>query len=258
MKKLKKIFVLLLKKVELGSAIAVRLTKYTGKSKVYIHPKHFLTQNPWYSRYIGKNDVVLDLGSGNGQSAIKVSKLCKKVVGLEIGKNLIEIAQKTARDQKVKNVIFKNADLEDDLSLRSNYFNKVIFLDVLEHLERRDKILEEIKRVLKPGGLLFLAVPNSQTSWKKLQRSVGISSYSDPDHKIEFSEKEAKNLLKKYKFKIQDFSYSTIDTPLRGFYDIIGAFSIPIYRKISNWRREKAQEFPINASGFEIVCTSEK
>ncbi len=258
MKTLKKLTVILLKKIEIGSAIAVRLTKYTGKSKVYIHPKHFLTQNPWYSKYIKKNDTVLDLGSGNGQSAIKVSKLCKKVIGLEIDKDLIEIAQKTAKDKKVKNVLFTNADLEKDLSLQSNYFDRVIFLDVLEHLEKRDKILKEIKRVLRPGGLLFLAVPNSQTSWKKLQRSVGINSYSDPDHKIEFSENEIRNLMKKYKFEIQNFSYSTIDTPLRGFYDIIGAFSIPIYRKISNWRRAKAQEFPLNASGFEIVCINKK
>lgn len=258
MKTLKKLTVILLKKIEIGSAIAVRLTKYTGKSKVYIHPKHFLTQSPWYSKYIKKSDMILDLGSGNGQSAIKVSKLCKKVIGLEIDKNLIEVAQKTAEDNKVKNVLFKKANLEEDLNLPSNYFNKVIFLDVLEHLVKRDKILKEIKRVLKPGGLLFLAVPNSQTSWKKLQRSVGINSYSDPDHKIEFSEKEIKNLLQKYKFSVEELSYSTVDTPLRGLYDVIGAFSPSIYKKISNWRRLKAQRFPLEASGFEIICINNK
>ena len=116
------------------------------------------------------------------------------------------------------------------------------------------KILEEIKRVLKLRGLLFIGIPNSQTSWKKLQRSVGISSFSDPDHKIEFSENQIKNLLKKHGFKIENFSYGVYDTPLRGLFDIIGGFSLTAYIKLSKWRKVKAQQNPQEASGFEIVA----
>lgn len=248
---LKKEYILLLKKIDLGSAIAVRLTKYTGKSKEFMHPKHFLTQKPWYISYLKKTDIVLDLGSGNGQSAIKSAKYVKKVVGLEIDDELIEIARKSAN---IKNINFKKANLEEKLSLQSKSFEKVIFLDVLEHLRNRDQILEEIRRILKLKGLLLLGVPNSQSSWKKLQRSVGVNSFSDPDHKVEFSEKGIKNLLKKHGFEIEEFSYAPADTPLRGLIDVVGSFSLTLYKKISQIRKNAAMNCHHEASGFEIVA----
>ena len=255
---LKKLFVLFLKKIEIGSAVAVRLTKYTGRSQVFIHPKHFLSQTPWYTKYLKRSDVVLDLGSGNGQSSIKASRFAKKVVGLEINKELIKIAKKSAEIKKLKNVTFLESDLEGKLNIKNNSFDKAIFLDVLEHLIKRDQILREIKRILKPRGVLFLGVPNSQTSWKKFQRSAGINSFSDPDHKIEFNEEEIKDLLKKHNFKIEKIFYGAIDTPFRSFFDIIGAFSIPLYKKISTWRIKKSQKNHKEAGGFEILCTNQK
>ena len=251
---LKRLIVLIIKKIEIGSAVAVRLTKYTGKSQVFIHPKHFLSQTPWYTKYLKKSDVVLDLGSGNGQSSIKASRFAKKVVGLEIDKELIKIAKKSAEIKKLKNVTFLESDLERKLNLKNNSFDKVIFLDVLEHLVKRDQILQEIKRILKPEGLMFLGVPNSQTFWKKLQKRVGINYYSDPDHKAEFSENQIKHLLLKHKFKIRQLSYGPSDTPFRGIYDIIGAFSILLYKRIYLYRKQKSQKHPKEASGFEIVA----
>lgn len=251
---LKRLIVFIIKKIEIGSAIAVRLTKYTGKSKVFIHPKHFLNPNPWFTSYLQKKDLVLDLGSGNGQNAIKSSKYSKKVIGVEIDKSLIEIAQKSVYEKRIKNIKFQTGNLEKKLQFKNNYFNKVIFLDVLEHLIRRDEILKEVYRVLKPKGLIMVGVPNKTTSWKKMQRSVNISSFSDPDHKIEFSKNDIQKLLKKFKFKIIYFGYAPYDTPFRGFYDIIGSLSLSAYKKIYEWRVEKVKKDTNEASGFEIVA----
>ena len=258
MKVLKKVYVLFLKKLELGSAVAVRLTKLTGKSEIPIHPKHFLTKNPWFTNYISKKDVVLDLGCGNGQNTFKAAKKAKKVIGVELDDALLKFAKKTATTKKLQNVIFTKADLEKRLKYKSDYFNKVLFLDVLEHLLNRNQILDEIKRVLKPGGLLFLGVPNKETSWKKIQRAVGVCSYSDPDHKIEYSGKEISNLLNSHKFKIRYFGYGKFDTPLRGIFVIIGSISIPLYKKITKWREELTKKNPNEASGFEIVAANRK
>lgn len=250
----KKAYVLLLKKIEIGSAIAVRLTKYTGKSKVFIHPKHFLNPNPWFTGYLQKKDLVLDLGSGNGQNAIKSSKYSKKVIGVEVDKSLIEIAQKSVNQKRIKNIKFYTGNLEEKLQFNNNSFNKVLFLDVLEHLGKRDEILTEIYRVLKPKGIIMVGVPNKASSWKKTQRSVGISSFSDPDHKIEFSKNDINKLLKKFKFKIIHFGYAPYDTPFRGFHDIIGSLSLSTYKKIYEWRVEKVKKDTNEASGFEIVA----
>ncbi len=258
MKTAKKLLVILVKKLDYASAIAVRLTQLTGKSKVPIHPKHFLSRRPWFTEYLSKKDIVLDLGSGNGQNAIKAAKIAKKIVGLEYDQTLISIAVKIAVARRIKNVKFVKTDLEKKINYKNNSFDKIIFLDVLEHLANRDQILGEIKRILKSDGLLFLGVPNNETSWKKIQRSVGVCSYSDPDHKIEYSENQIRRYLKKHKFEIIAFGYGKFDTPFRGMFDIIGSISIPIYKKITKWREEKAKKNPIEASGFEIVAQNIK
>lgn len=255
---MRKILTSLLKQLDLGSALAVRLTKLTGKSKTPLHPKHFLEQKPWFTHYLSKKDLVLDLGSGVGQNAIKSARLAKYVIGAEIDTNLIALASKSAKSKHLKNIKFEVADLERKLRYKDNSFDKIIFLDVLEHLRNRDQIMEESRRILKPDGILMVGVPNSQTSWKKFQRKAGICSFSDPDHKIEFSQIEIRYLLKKHRFEIINFEYGKYDTPLRGLFDIIGGFSISLYKKISEWRQKKVENAPKEASGFEIVAQNVK
>lgn len=248
---LKRILVLALKKSDLGSALAVRLTKLTGKSKVPIHPKHLLTQTPWFTKYIEKSDIVLDLGCGSGQNSLKAARCARRVIGVDKDAGLLAIAQKSAR---AKNIKFAKLDLEQQLPFKEPSFDKVIFLDVLEHLKKRDQAMREIRRILKPFGFLFLGVPNSQTSWKRFQRSAGVCSYSDPDHKIEFSQKSIRELLKKHDFKVIHFGYGKLDIPARGLLDIVGGFSLTIYKFVTRIRGKFAQEHPKEASGFEIVA----
>ena len=67
-----------------------------------------------------------------------------------------------------------------------------------------------------------------------------------------------KKLLEKHKFEIVNFDYGKYDIPARGLIDILGAFSITIYKKIHNWRAKKGALEPQNASGFEIVAKNIK
>lgn len=256
MKRIKKLLIQFIKTLDLGSAIAVRLTKLTAKSKVPIHPKHLLTQKPWFTKYLKSSDIVLDLGCGNGQNSIKAAKIVKKVVGCEFSDQSLDLAKKSAQLKRIKNIKFEKVNLEKKIKYKDKTFDKIIFLDVLEHLSKRDQALSEVKRVLKKKGLLFLGVPNSETSWKKLQRSAGINSFSDPDHKIEFSENSIKKSLSKRGFEIISFGYGKYDLPARGLVDIVGAFSLSFYRAITSWRTKKVQANPSEASGFEIVARS--
>lgn len=252
--KLNKIFVVLLKQLDLGSAVAVRLTKITGKSKVPLHPKHFLTQKPWFTKYIEKKDVVLDLGCGNGQNSIKAAKIAKRVIGMDLDNKSLELAKETSKNLKIKNIFFQKVNLEEKLQFKNDMFDKILLLDVLEHLYKRDQILVEVHRILKKKGLLLLAVPNSQTSWKEFQRSAGVCSFSDPDHKIEFSKSSISRFLYKNNFTIINFGYSRYDIPLRGIVDIFGSISFSFYKAVSDWRARKVKNNPNEASGFEITA----
>lgn len=254
MNRVKRLAVIALKKTEILSAAAVRLTKITKKSKTPIHPKHLLDKKPWYLKFLSKKDILLDLGCHNGQNTIKASRYVKDAIGVEIDDKALGLARQTLKNLKIKNIKFKTADLETKLDFSDGSFSKVLFLDVLEHLKSREMILKEINRILKNGGLLILGVPNNQTSWKKLQRSAGICSFSDPDHKIEFSESTIKKILEKNNFKIIHFGYGKYDIPIKGIVDVIGSVSLNIYKKITLWRTKKVLENPREASGFEIVA----
>ena len=255
MKQIKKILVVLFKRLEIASAIAVRLTKFTGKAEQPIHPKHLVTSKLWFAKYLQKQDVVLDLGCGNGQNTLKASKFVKTAIGVDYDNSLLNVARKTA---KTKNVDFKKLNLEDKLPFKNNTYDKVIFLDVLEHLHKRNQVIWEIKRVLKKNGQLFISVPNSGTSWKKLQREVGICSFSDPDHKIEYSENQIRNFLKNNNLDVISFKYGKYDTPLRPIYDLIGVFSLNLYKSILILRQKRSNQNPQEASGFEIVSANRK
>ncbi len=244
----------MLKQLDYGSAISVRLIKLTGKSTAPIHPKHFLTTKPWFVEYIKEKDVVLDLGCGNGQNSLKIAKVAKKVIGIEINPKSLEIAIKTSKHLRIRNIKFILGDLEKKLPIPKKSIDKVVMLALLEHLKERNQIMEEIKKVIKPAGLLFISVPNSQTTWKKMQRSVGMSSYSDPDHKIEYSERQIKKFLSKHGFIIKQLNYGTYDTPWRGLIDIIGGFSLTMYRVMTDLRQKLVAKNPKEASGFEIIA----
>lgn len=250
---IRKSLIQLIKLTDLGSAVAVRLTKVMGKSKEPIHPKHFITKEPWFVNYLTKKDLVLDIGCGNGQNTLKAAVKVKSIIGIEYDEGLLKIANSTLNEIRVNNTIFKKMNIEDGLKFRNNSFTKIIFLDVLEHLIKRDFVLEEVKRVLKPGGKMFLGVPNGDTSWKKLQKKHGVCWFSDPDHKIEFSEVRIRRLLAKHGFTIIKFNYGTYDIPFRGIVDIVGGFSISLYKNISNYRKILGQKYPKEASGFEII-----
>lgn len=254
MKRIQKWSVATLKKTEILSALAVRLTKITKKSKNPIHPKHLIDKKPWFIKFLEKNDILLDLGCHNGQNTIKSSKFVKFATGVELDEKALALARFSLRQSKIKNVSFKTANLENKLEFENNSFSKILFLDVLEHLHNRSQILREIHRILKSNGVLILGVPNSQTSWKRLQRSAGICSFSDPDHKIEFSQSSIRKLLEQTGFKIIYFGYGKYDTPFKGIIDVAGAISLPLYRKITLWRTKKVSKSPQEASGFEIAA----
>lgn len=251
---IKKFLIILLQKLRVLSSISIRLTKVTGKSKEAIHPKHLTDFKSWFSEYLKRSDVALDIGCSNGQHTLKAAQLINETVGIDVDLEELDKAKRDAARKKIRNVRFLQGSAEEKLKFSNDSFTKVLFFDVLEHLKNQDLVLAEIWRVLKKEGLLLLSVPNKNTSWKKLQRSVGLNSFSDPDHKREYSSDEIKNLLKEHGFKVLRFQPVVFDTPFAPIFDLIGGFSISVYSKLALWKRRKAKEHPKESNGFEIVA----
>lgn len=252
---IKKILVILLKKLEAGSSLGVRLVKLTRKSPYPIHPKHLAEiEVPWYLTYLTKDNVVLDLGCHQGHHAFRAARIVKRIVGVDIDEKQLKIAGELAQKQNLTNVRFKKINLEEKLSdFTSEQFDTVMLFDVLEHLKNRSQIMQEIHRVLKSKGLLLLSVPNKNTSWKKLQRAAGLNSFADSDHKIEYSQKEIMEFLKQHYFKVLKIEPVVYDTPMSGIIDFIGGISLSLYKKLQVWKRNYALKHSQESIGFRLI-----
>jgi 2-polyprenyl-6-hydroxyphenyl methylase / 3-demethylubiquinone-9 3-methyltransferase len=105
-----------------------------------------------------KGVKVLDCGCGRGfyLKVVSVAFPDLKLYGTDLNNNYLTTAQKTIANKDVK-LSVGNAE---DLSFNENYFDAVIASEILEHVENDGKVLEEIKRILKPNGIAMITVPN--------------------------------------------------------------------------------------------------
>lgn len=97
----------------------------------------------------------LDVGCGAGEfGQILRSKRAMEIWGIEICKEAAEEAK-----TKLDNVIIGNIE-NDDLFLPPDYFDCIVFNDVLEHLKYPWVTLKKLHTNLKPGGYIVASIPN--------------------------------------------------------------------------------------------------
>ena len=237
--------------------LAVRLTRWTGKSSEYVHPKHLLADTEaqyWYLAHVGRDDVLLDVGCGNAMHTLKVARRCREATGIDRSAESLAVGVRRAAAERAANVRLVRGDVEETLPFGAARFDTVLCSDLLEHVVKRDHVLGEIRRVLRPHGRLLLAVPNRATTWKRHLEAVGLFSYSDPDHKIEYTLDELRAELGRSGFEIVRLEPSVYDTPWIGVIDVIGGLSLSAYRRLSALRRRLAEARPEENAGFYAVC----
>lgn len=107
-----------------------------------------------------KDKDVLDIGCGAGGKSIYYSSLgAKSVTGVDIVSSYEERALKLAEKYKVEDKFsFLNADASK-LPFEDESFDTVIMNDAMEHVQEPEKVLDEIYRVLKKGGRLYVNFP---------------------------------------------------------------------------------------------------
>lgn len=237
--------------------VAIRLVKWTGKSKEPIHPKHLIGNDDhyWFLPHLKPDDTVLDLGCGSGAHSIEAAKKVRSIKGIDHNNRNLAIAKRLAAKKSLHNISFQEASLEKFISEPANAYQAVLALDVLEHLVKRGQLLKEIRRILADNGRLFLSVPNSETTWKKKLQSNQLFFYSDFDHKHEYTKTEIIELLQSHGYMVGHLEPTVIDTPWVGIIDLIGGISLGLYKRLSKWKRRMAILHPEEATGFRIIAT---
>ena len=238
--------------------LAIRLTRWTGKSPEYVHPKHLLgdsKDNYWYLAYLAPGADVLDVGCGNGMHTLKAARRAERAVGVDASLDSLAVGRRASRQADATHVSFVASNVEEGLPIASRRFDTVLCLDLLEHVYKRDLVLSEIRRVLKPSGILLLGVPNRGTAWKRRLERAGLFFYSDPDHKIEYTLDELRDELARGGFAIDRLLPSVYDTPMIGLIDVVGGLSLSAYRYLTDLRRRLVARWPDENAGFYAVCS---
>lgn len=134
--------------------------------------KKNLFQKFWHSRRFHEVRKVvkpvkgraLDVGCHAGKFTSEILPLLetKEIYGMDISPSAIKLAKK-----RIKHGQFLVADAES-LPYKTNYFDAVFCLEMLEHVDSPKRVLAEIKRVLKKGGYFVALVPNETRLFKTI------------------------------------------------------------------------------------------
>ena len=134
-----------------------------------------------------ENKVVLDIACGEGYGSNIISKNAKFVYGVDIDKCTIDDAKVKYKKENLT-FIEGSASL---IPLKDNMFDIVVSFETIEHHDKHDEMLLEIKRVLKPDGILILSTPD------KLHYS-DLRKFDNTFHIKELYKNEFVDLINKY------------------------------------------------------------
>lgn len=142
----------------------------------------------------GKKGNILDYGCGTGTFLHEMKKAGWQIAGLEPNLG----ARELARDLNVSNIF----PPEYIHSFPDNHFEVITLWHVLEHVHRLQYTLKHLNRVLKPGGLIFIAVPN-YTSADADNYGKNWAAWDVPRHLYHFSPASMKKLLPAHGFHLK-------------------------------------------------------
>jgi ubiquinone/menaquinone biosynthesis C-methylase UbiE len=143
---------------------------------------------------------ILDIGCGEGHFIKIISeRYPAKLVGLDISKDNIDYARRL-----VPKARFIAGDASK-LPFIAHSFDCIILLEVLDHFERENTVLSEVKRVLKKDGEIILSVPDTNkmlwnVGWYIWTHIIGRKWLGA--HKRNFNEGSIRRTLEKSGFKV--------------------------------------------------------
>lgn len=107
-------------------------------------------------KLVGYNKKVLEVGTSTGYVTRILKERGNRVTGIEIDAEAGKIAAQYCESMIIGDV--EGISLED--TIEESSLDVIVFADVLEHLKEPGRVLEKVKKFLKPGGYLVISLPN--------------------------------------------------------------------------------------------------
>src|SRR5213596_1354726 len=114
---------------------------------------------------ITKGLKVLDLGCGDGTTALPEARLGADVLGVDIASNLVEAGNKRARAEGLTNCTFQEGDASNLHELKDRTFDLVVSIFGAMFAPKPFDVAKEMVRVTRPGGRIVMGnwIPNDPT-----------------------------------------------------------------------------------------------
>lgn len=155
-----------------------------------------------------ENIKFLDIGTGEGKTLLEGSLRGWDVTGIDIVDNRID----TARNSKIKFISAKFLEY----NFHENHFDFIYLDSVLEHVLDPVEYLIKIRKILKPGGVVYVGVPNEDSLFNDIRKIIfkvigrneiteKIKPFDSPYHVIGFNFSSLNSILKKQNFGIKYF-----------------------------------------------------
>ena len=129
---------------------------------------------------VTKDIKVLDLGCGDGTTAIPEAKLDAIVLGVDIASNLVEAGNIRAKEEGLNNCVFQEGDATDLKDLQDRSFDLVVTIFGAMFAPKPFDVAKEMVRVTKPGGKIVMGnwIPGDPTLVAQILKIS--SSYTPP------------------------------------------------------------------------------
>ncbi len=198
----------------------------------------------------GSGKDVLEIGCGQGAFSEQLAKSGNRVDGIDSH----EAAPPTTAVLR-----YASTDLDDGIArawereLGGKRYDRVLLLDVLEHLKDPRRVLEDARRTLDPHGLLVVSVPNVANITVRTSLLAGRFDYVDRGildrtHLHFYTRKSAEKLLREAGYEIVERRMSVMPVELRFGMDPEN----PVLRGLNLLLRAATRLFP-GLLGYQVV-----
>lgn len=177
--------------------------------KIMNYKKSYHLGEIWRCRLANKmmkfkfDDIVLDSGCGSGYTSYNISKKVSSVTAVDISEELINSLNCL---KPTSNLNFMQMDANHLSEVyKAETFDKIICLDILEHVQTPDIIIKNFSEILKLNGTVLITIPLGNHGHFNLSKNQLIDVFKNNNFNIE-TYKQIKqpfmtNLIQKYIFK---------------------------------------------------------
>jgi len=183
-----------------------------------------VTGTPQYQSWLARRlrpylgDTVLEVNAGIGNISGRL--MSKRVFYLAGEKEPLHLHALQNRFLRTANVAVRRMDpeLREDFSGLENSFDTALCLNVIQHVENPERVLEVLASTLKPGGLLIVLVPRGPRLFGTLDESLG--------HKRRYGLSDVRQLLESQGFVAEGlYDFNRVGAPVWWLYSKLAGSS---------------------------------